>query len=208
MLATFIIQPLLVGLSLGAFCLSYCFPFLSTFVASDPRSVKENAKLIVRFIFGRLLGYIMFGIIFGFLGEKLQSPLLTLATDLSLIFISFILILYLCGLLKQQEGNCPSRKFQNQNAMMMGFFMGINICPPFLLSLPYVFSLHSTWLGVLYFLIFFVSSSIFFLPMIFVGMLARIKEFQLVARISGFICAGIFIAYGAYSIIHTFIIKH
>ena len=204
----FILQPIFVGLSLGAFCLSYCFPFLATFIASEPRGVKDNAKLIFRFIFGRLLGYVMFGLIFGFLGEKYQSPFLTLLTDLSLILISIILILYLCGLLKQTEETCLVSKLRNRNAMMMGFLMGINICPPFLLSLPYVFSLHSTWLGVVYFLIFFLTSSIYFLPMIFVGWLGKIKEFQTVARLSGFICAGIFIFYGGYSIIRTFILKH
>jgi len=204
----FILQPVLVGLSLGAFCLSYCFPFLATFMASEARGLKDNSKLIVRFIFGRFLGYILFGFIFGFLGEKLQSPFLTLITDLSLILISIILILYLCGLLKEKKGICASQKFQNHDAMLMGFLMGINICPPFLLSLPYVFSLHSTWLGVVYFLIFFLASSIYFLPMIFVGMLGKIKEFQIVARLSGFICAGIFIFYGGYSIFRTFILKH
>jgi len=208
MSTTFLLQPILVGLSLGAFCLSYCFPFLATFVVSQARTTKENLKLVFRFIFGRLLGYMMFGFIFGFLGEKLQSPFLTLITDLSLIIISIILILYLCGLLKESQAMCPAPKLQNRNAMVMGFLMGINICPPFLLSIPYVFSLHSTFLGVVYFLIFFVASSVYFLPMIFVGMLAKIKEFQTVARLSGFICAGIFIFYGGYSIFKTFILKH
>jgi sulfite exporter TauE/SafE len=208
MAITFIIQPVLTGLSLGAFCLSYCFPFLATFMASAPRDVKDNSKLILRFIFGRLLGYLMFGLIFGFLGEKLQSPFLTLITDLSLILISMVLILYLCGLLKEKKEGCPSQKLQEKNAVTMGFLMGINICPPFLLSLPYVFSLHSTALGVIYFLIFFMVSSVYFLPMIFVGMLGKIKEFQIVARLSGFVCAGIFIFYGGYSIIKTFVLKH
>jgi len=208
MSVAFILQGVFVGLSLGAFCLSYCFPFLATFIASEPRDVKDNSKLIFRFIFGRLLGYILFGFIFGFLGEKLQSPFLTLLTDLSLILISIILILYLCGLLQHKEETCPVCKLPNRDAMMMGFLMGINICPPFLLSLPYVFSLHSTWLGVVYFLIFFLASSIYFLPMIFVGWLGKIKEFQIVARLSGFICAGIFIFYGGYSIFRTFILKH
>jgi len=208
MTIAFILQPVLTGLSLGAFCLSYCFPFLATFMASTPRNVKNNSLLILRFMFGRLLGYLIFGFIFGYLGEKLQSPFLTLMTDLSLILISMILILHLCGLLKEKKTGCPSQQSQENNAVTMGFLMGLNICPPFLLSLPYVFSLHSTGLGIIYFLIFFLASSVYFLPMIFVGMLGAIKEFQIVARLSGFICAGIFIFYGGYSIIKTFMLKH
>lgn len=198
---SFILQALLTGLSLGVFCLSYCFPFLATFMASTPRDLKENYRTVLLFIFGRLMGYLLFGLIFGFLGEKIQSRFLTIITDLAMIAISIVLILYLCGLLKQQE-SCLADKFRNQNAVAMGFLMGVNICPPFLLSIPFVFSLHSTLLGVLYFLIFFMASSIYFLPMIFVGMLAKIKEFQIVARISGFICAFIFIAFSSYSLIH------
>src|SRR5208283_1123806 len=108
MSVAFILQPVLVGLSLGAFCLSYCFPFLATFIASEPRGAKKNFTLILRFILGRLFGYILFGLVFGYLGEKLQSPFLTLITDLSLILISIVLILYLCGLLKGNPATCPN----------------------------------------------------------------------------------------------------
>ena len=203
----FILQAVFSGLSLGVFCLSYCFPFLAAFIVSRPGNLKENSSLILRFILGRFLGYMLFGFMFGLLGEKLQSPLLTLITNLSLIGISIVLVLYLCGIINKQK-QCLARKFQNHNAIVMGFLMGINFCPPFLLSIPYILSLHSTFLGIAYFLIFFLSSSIYFLPMIFVGMLSRIKEFQITARISGFICAGIFITYGVYSIIKCMNFSH
>jgi len=208
MTLSFLLKPIFAGLALGAFCLSYCFPFLATFVASDHRSPKENSKLILCFLTGRFLGYMLFGEIIGYLGEKLNSPLLTLVADIAIIVISILLILYLCGILKEKEENCSSKKFQQHSALMMGFLGGINVCPPFLLSIPYILSLHSTFLGVVYFFIFFWVSSIFFLPVVFVGMLAKIKEFKSIARISGFISAGIFIIYGAYSIITTFILKH
>ncbi len=197
---TYIIQAVFAGLSLGVFCLSYCFPFLATFMASQPRSLKDNSHLVLRFILGRLLGYLLFGSIFGYLGEKFQSRTLTIITDISLILISIILILYLSGLIKQKK-ICAAQKFQNRNCLLMGFLMGINLCPPFLLSIPYVFSLHSVLESVLYFLVFFAVSCIYFIPMIWVGMLARIKEFQTIARLSGFICAGIFIIYGCFSMI-------
>ncbi|MDE1920873.1 MAG: sulfite exporter TauE/SafE family protein [Candidatus Omnitrophica bacterium] len=203
---SFILQAALTGLSLGAFCLSYCFPFLATLIASTPRRPKENSKLIFQFIFGRFIGYLLFGFAFGYVGEKFRSPVLTIMTDFSMILISVILVLYLCGVIKQKE-SCLCSKFHNRNAMAMGLLMGINICPPFLLSLPYVFSLHSTWLGIIYFIVFFLTSSVYFLPMIFVGMLARIKEFRLVARISGFICAGIFTFSGFYSLVHILLPK-
>jgi len=85
----------------------------------------------------------------------------------------------------------------------MGFFMGINLCPPFLLSVTYVFSRHSTLYGMVYFALFFLTSSLYFLPIVFVGFASRTREFRIMARASGFLVAVIFLIYGIYSIVHN-----
>lgn len=176
-------------------------------MASEKRGRGKNYRLIFDFMLGRFLGYIIFGFIFSFLGEKFQFPYLTLMTNLALILISMVLLLYIFGLIKQGEETCLVNQFQNKNALIMGFLMGINICPPFLMSLTYVVSLHSTLKGVLYFIIFFIASSVYFLPVFFIGLLAKMKEFRTVARLSGIICSVIFIVYGCYSI-GNFVLKH
>jgi sulfite exporter TauE/SafE len=202
----FFIKPVLAGFSVGAFCMSYCFPFLATFIASESRTSKRNLALIFYFMLGRFIGYIAFGFVFGFLGEQFKSPFLTLITNLSLILVSIVMILHITGLYKQKDDLCLASKFHNRNAIVMGFLMGINICPPFLLSLTYVVSLNDILKSVLYFMIFFFASSIYFLPMVFVGMLAKIKELQKTAQVSGIMAACVFIIYGVYSIIkHTYL---
>jgi sulfite exporter TauE/SafE len=203
----FFIKPVLAGLSVGAFCMSYCFPFLATFIASEDRTAKRNFLLIFYFMLGRFLGYVAFGLIFGFLGEQLKSPYLTLITDLSLVLVSIVMLLHITGLSKQKEDLCLASKIHNRNAIVMGFLMGVNICPPFLLSLAYVVSLRDVLQSVLYFAIFFFASSIYFLPMVFVGKMAKIKELQKTARVSGIMAACVFIIYGGYSIIKNFIMK-
>ena len=179
----FIIKPVLAGLSVGAFCMSYFFPFLATFIASENRPAKRNFGLICYFMLGRFFGYAAFGLIFGILGEQLKSPFLTLMTNLALILVSIVMILHLTGISKQKDNLCLASKIHNRNAIVMGFLMGVNICPPFLLSLTYVVSLGDTLKSVLFFVIFFIASSIYFLPMVFVGLLAKIKELQKTAQI-------------------------
>ena len=203
----FFIKPVLAGLSVGAFCMSYCFPFLATFIASQDRPAKRNFLLIAYFMLGRFLGYAAFGLIFGFLGEQLKSPYLTFITDISLILVSVVMVLHITGLSKQKDNLCLASKLHNRNAIVMGFLMGVNICPPFLLSLAYVASLNDVLQSVLYFVIFFFASSVYFLPMVFVGMLAKIKELQKAARVSGIMAACIFIIYGGYSLMKHFVIK-
>jgi sulfite exporter TauE/SafE len=215
---TFFIKPVLAGLSVGAFCMSYCFPFLATFIASENRTPRRNLFLIFYFMLGRFLGYAAFGLIFGFLGEQLKSPYLTLITDIALILVSIVMVLHITGLSKQKDNLClvhltrstpamknpPAVEATGNIAIVMGFLMGVNICPPFLLSLAYVVSLNDILQSMLYFVIFFFASSIYFLPMIFVGMLAKIKELQKAAQVSGIMAACVFMIYGGYSIMKHF----
>jgi sulfite exporter TauE/SafE len=177
---------------------------MASCLVAENRGFRENLWMLCQFILGRLMGYVLFGLFFGFLGEKINSYWINLAADLALVLLSLTLILYLSGLRRQSAtAGCAKTQSQLQAPLIMGFLMGINICPPFLLSLSYIVTLHSTLKGVFYFVLFFLSSSIYFLPFAFAGMLARMKSFQTVARIGGLLSAVIFFIYGIYSIGHN-----
>lgn len=198
-----VIQPLLTGLSVGGFCLTYCFPFMGVFFAAEERSSKKNFLVLLEFLTGRLAGYLCFGLLVGYLGEKFEPRWLRLATDISFMVLSLVLLFYLLGLIRE-KGFCSEPKFlKDRGPALMGFFMGINLCPPFLLSVVYVFKQQSALYGMFYFALFFLASSLYFLPVMFVGLASRAKEFRAMARASGFLVAGIFFIYGIYSIVHN-----
>lgn len=199
-----LIQPLLVGLSVGAFCLTYCFPFMGSFITAEERPLKKNFFVVLEFLLGRLVGYLCFGLLAGYLGKRFDSEGLRFATNISYIFLSIILALYLAGLIKKTGIFCYSAKFlKGKSPFILGFFMGVNLCPPFLLSVAYVMDQQSVLYGILYFALFFLASSVYFLPLVFMGMLSRVKEFQTAARLSGFLVAAIFFVYGVYSLLHN-----
>ena len=83
--------------------------------------------------------------------------------------------------------------------LLMGFLMGVNICPPFLISVAYVFTLHSMFKGIVYFLVFFAATTLYFLPLFFFGFLSKLNEFRAVARVSAVLVGLLFIAYGIYA---------
>lgn len=198
-----VFQPLLTGLSVGAFCLTYCFPFMGVFFGAEERTPGKNFLVLLEFLAGRLVGYLCFGLLVGYLGEKLDPRWLRHATDISFIVLSLVLLFYLFGLVRE-KGSCPAPKFlKARSPVLMGFFMGINLCPPFLLSITYVFSRHSALYGMVYFALFFLASSFYFLPIVFVGFASRAREFRTMARASGFLVAVIFLIYGIYSIVHN-----
>lgn len=204
MIPEMILQPLLTGLSVGVFCLTYCFPFMGSFLTAEDRPLRKNTLLVFQFLGGRLAGYVCIGLIAGYLGEKLNFGWLRLMTDISFILLSTLLFFYLIGLIREKSPFCAfSNRLKGKNPFAMGFLMGINLCPPFLLAISYVISRGQFLYGAIYFMLFFLSSSIYFLPLIFSGFLSRTKEFRIMARLSGFLVAVIFFIYGCYSILHN-----
>lgn len=198
-----IAQPLLAGLSVGAFCLTYCFPFMGVVLGAEERSAGKSLMVLLEFLAGRLAGYLCFGTLAGYLGEKLDSAWLRRTTDISFMVLSLALLLYLLGLVREKSSCRTPPWLKNSPPVFMGFFMGINICPPFLIAITYVFSQHNPFYGMLYFALFFLASSLYFLPVVFLGLASKAREFRILARTSGFIVSGIFLIYGFYSLLHN-----
>ena len=196
----FIISPFLLGLSVGIYCFSYCIPFAGPLVISEQREKKENVFLVFQFLLGRLLGYILFGAFFGYLGQRINVLEVNIIINLGLIFLALLLIINALGLIKWKHSSVCSRH-KKRIPLLMGFLMGINVCPPFLMSVAYVFTFHNWALGVIYFLMFFLATSVYFLPLLFLGYLSKLKRFQLVGRASSLIVGFLFFSYGIYYII-------
>lgn len=202
------LQPFLLGLSVGIFCIVYCVPFIAPCLVSEARKRKEDFKMIMKFISGRFGGYVLFGAVFGYLGERISNSTVNLILIISLMALSLLLIFYAIGFLKPKWSFCSGKFFREKSPLMMGFFMGVNICPPFLMSLVYVFTLHSVFKGIIYFCMFFLGTSLYFLPLVFLGLLSKMKEFQLIARVSALIVGIIFLIYGVYYISRGVMIFH
>ena len=192
-------QPLLTGLSTGAFCVGYCYPFVAPYLIAEERSGAESLSLVLKFLAGRFLGYVLFGGLAGLLGRWLDNEKIQAANSMALVVLSVILFAYLIGIAKQKETGCV-KAARGRTPLVMGFLLGVNVCPPFLLSLGYVFSHKSPVYGIIYFTLFFISSSVYFLPFFLTSWLSRMREMRFAARVSGFVSAAIFIAYAVHAL--------
>jgi sulfite exporter TauE/SafE len=196
-----VIQPLLAGLSMGLFCATSCLPFIAPYLVAERRGAKATAGTLMQFILGRLGGYVLFGAVFGYLGERLSGMAFNLFTIVSLVLLSILLILYAVGLMKSSWSVCGMSAWPRRRIpLLMGFLMGVNICPPFLMSIAYVFTLHSMARGIVYFLVFFAATTLYFLPLFFLGFLSKLNEFRAVARVSAVLVGLLFTIYGIFAI--------
>jgi hypothetical protein len=78
-----------------------------------------------------------------------------------------------------------------------GMLAGFNICPPFLLALSNAVAL-GRWLdGMVFFLFFFLATSLYVLPFVFSPLLSRISFVRQAARLAAVVAGGWFVFLGA-----------
>ena len=192
-----ILEPLLAGFSAGLFCCAACVPVLAPVFAAESRSAGANVRLWAQFLFGRLAGYLLFGAAIGWLGERFDAAWYTRISAAAMIVFSLLLISYAVGFRKPARSFCAAGTRRGQAMpVLLGFLMGANACPPFLMSVAYVFTLHSLAKGLVYFLVFFCATTVYLIPLPFVGLLGRMKEFRWAARVSALAVGILYLVYG------------
>jgi len=203
----FIANGFLLGLTTGVFCLTWCLPALLSFILLEKRKIKQSFFIFFEFVLGRLIGAVLFGGLIGYLGLRLKSETIGAINLIVMGLLAILLIFYGIGLLKYKKSFCRFFK-KIKFPVLLGLFVGINICPPFLLALTYIFDVGGVGKGILFFLSFSLATSLYFIPFIFLGPLASKKVFQKIARIIAIFAGIFFLIYslrGLFSFNHYFI---
>lgn len=183
------------GLSVGIYCLGVCLPVFIPLILAERKNLKNSFLITLEFSLGRLLGYLLFGGIVGYLGVAIQSNIVHQIISLATILSGGLLIGYSLGLLRWGKACKPYFKFFHF-PFLFGFFTGLNVCPPFLASLSYIFNLKSIIDSVLYFLMFFTGTSVYIIPLGFLGVFSKENKLQKISRLSG-LFAGLYFIYSA-----------
>ncbi len=187
-----LIKGFLTGLSAGVFCLSWCVPIYFSVLSAEKRNFKQIWIVYLKFSLGRLIAYILFGIIVGYFSKFVSSHYFQLFANFVLILLSFLLIGYALGLSIPKSKVCSIYK-KIQPPFLFGFLTGINICPPFLIAIFYVAQIGGAINGLLFFLGFFMGTAIYLAPITFLGLLTKKKIFVKIARMSAILVGLIFL---------------
>ncbi len=203
MLST-IITAFALGISTGLSCVMVCAPFFIPYIIGDDRGIRKNSIEFALFMLGRLGGYLLFGIVIGYLGQKFNHGWLNTFGTVMLLVLSVLMILYSLNFFNKWNV-CSLKIVKGAKAVRMpfliGIFTGVNLCPPFLAALDYVFLMGNIWQGIIFFLSFFIATNIYLIPIIFLGWLGKIQEFRKFARITMFLVGLIFLLYAIQNLI-------
>lgn len=186
------------GLSVGVFCISSCLPVFLPVLLSEKRNVKKSFWAVLEFSAGRLVGYLLFGLLFGWLGQVIRSGWIHTIASLGNLWMGVVLILYglgqidkkICSLLPHSQVRWP---------LVLGLLTGVNVCPPFIASLTHVFNLRSAISSGIYFVSFFVGTSVYLIPAAFFGIFTKLPWLVKLARFSS-------VLVGIYFVLKNFIV--
>lgn len=195
-----IVPGFLAGLSVGVYCIGVCLPIFVPLILSDRQNKRSSLRIVLEFSLGRLLGYLFFGISIGYLGVEIDSDLVHRVVTLATLFTGLVLVVFSLGILKWGHGACKLFFGKAKVPVILGFLTGVNVCPPFLASLAYIFTLKSVFASAVYFVFFFLGTSVYIVPLGLLGSFSRETILQKIARVSG-VFVGAYFVYTAFRIL-------
>ena len=173
----------MLGLSAGIYCIGSCLVFFVPYLLVEgKKKIFENIRKVLSFMLGRFIAYITFALIMGFIGASYQNIFTAKFSHICLIVASSVMLIY--SLTHSFINSRFCAPFVNRFSLMripffLGLFTGLNPCPPFLVGATRLWTLNDTLGGVILFSAFFVGTSVYMIPLVFVPYLnksERIKQ--------------------------------
>lgn len=205
-----ILEGLMLGLSAGVYCMGSCLVFFVPYLLAESlpaggavtgaQKTLGGIKRVSSFMLGRFIAYIAFALIIGFMGSAYKNALSARFSALALIAASLLMLFYSLTNSLKSSGSCAGviGRFKfTRIPFALGMLTGLNPCPPFLVGAARLWTLGDISGGVILFIAFFLGTSVYMVPLVFVSFLGRgerIKQIGLmVALLSGiwFLCVGI-----------------
>jgi sulfite exporter TauE/SafE len=199
-------QGLLLGLASGIVCVAYCAPVLVPFFLGEGLQIRGSILGLAKFLFGRAAGYLSFGFLAWFFHEVVLSRtnLHHISVGAVYILLSFLLLFF--GL-EVRHQHCAGRLFHGLAGrlptwsewifpIVLGFLTGLNLCPPFLLAFAAATDIGSLSHSLFFFLMFFLGTSLFFLPLPLLSFFNRLQIFKAVGRMAAIVVAAYYLYSG------------
>jgi sulfite exporter TauE/SafE len=175
-------EAALLGLASGPGCLASCGPVLLPALAAQGKGLRGTAGLLSVFLSGRLAGYRSFSV-------------LAWAAGLAAALAVYALAARHCPPTRGPSSS-PSRLVSIERRVRpwgpaaLGLLTGLNICPPFLAAGARAAQTRSLPGAAAFFLVFFLGTAAWSLPLVAMGWLRRLAAVAAVARITLLILAG------------------
>jgi sulfite exporter TauE/SafE len=187
-------EALVLGLASGPACIAACGPVLVPSLLTERTGLRPHARYLSVFLGARLAGYLLFAVVAWELGALVSLPpvprvLLMGAVN---VLLACVLLWYaysarhICGpsCSDSKLVNIDATKNRRAGAAALGLLTGLSLCPPFVAAGVRAAEMGSVIQALLFFFFFFLGTSVWFMPFISFGCIARNEAVITVARLA------------------------
>ncbi len=197
-------EALALGLASGPACIAACGPVLVPSLLTERTGLRPNARYLSVFLGARLLGYLLFAVVaweIGALVSMPPAPRMHLMGAVN-VLLAGVLFWYaysahhICG------ESCSGSKLvhigatKSSGAAALGLLTGLSLCPPFVAAGVRAAELSSVVQALLFFGLFFIGTSVWFVPLVGLGCVARNEAVVTVGRMAMALVALYYFALG------------
>ncbi|MCK5852531.1 sulfite exporter TauE/SafE family protein [bacterium] len=192
---SFLIGGLVAGLSVGALCLTTCSCLLLPMFLSARQNLRKSFYAFLTFSAGRLLAYVIFGAVAGWVGSEFSSfPWFNWVIAAGYLTAALFLLHYINRDSHICDSEKKSNKFKKKSVpFILGVTTGLNFCPPFVIAATVAIQTKSAFWGSLFFFAFFLGTSVYLFPLIFAGVLSRWTIWRKIGKLAGTIVGFVYI---------------
>jgi hypothetical protein len=193
-------EALMLGLASGPACVASCGPVLVPSLLAEHEGFRLNGRYLGTFLSTRLLGYLLFATVAWAAGSVLSPgpTLRDLIGGVVYVLLAAVLLWYakVAGRASCSSA-CAAGPQRSQlvtigapgkrgvpGAALFGLLTGFSLCPPFVAAGVRAAQLGSLALALLFFALFFVGTSVWFVPFIGLGRVQRNEGVVTVARMA------------------------
>ena len=188
-------EALALGLASGPACGAACGPVRVPALLTERAGLRPNAQTLSVFLGARLLGYLLFAAVaweVGTLASLLPAHRLLLMGGVNVV-LAGVLIWYAWSAKHACGEGCAEQKLVNigavksnraSGAAVLGLLTGLSLCPPFVAAGFRAAQLGSVLQAVLFFMFFFVGTTVWFVPFAGIGCVVRNQAVMTVARMT------------------------
>lgn len=207
-------EALLLGLTTGTSCLIFCGPVIVPYLLGEGISVRRSVIDISIFLGSRFTVYILLGFLAALAGQAFfQTDLYRgIITGSAYIILSVALVIYaffrikpLCMLKNLHD--IPVNQEDRRTfvvPLVGGLVTGISLCPSLLLAFTGAAAEKSIWQSIAYFIFFFLGTTVYFIPLIFLGLIHGKNVIHIIGKIASGMAGLIFFVKGLILLVNSF----
>lgn len=188
-------EALVLGLASGPACVASCGPVLVPSLLAERAGLRLNSRYLSLFLATRLLGYLLFAAVAWELGAlvSLRPPARSFVFAVIHLLLAFVLLMYAYSAGRACTHSCASselvtigagKNHRISGAAVLGFLTGVSLCPPFVAAGVRAAEAASMAAALLFFAVFFLGTSAWFVPFAAVGWVRRKEGVTTVARMT------------------------